>query len=237
LVSSGNDRQVLLWDVAQARLEAVLAVHDHAIDAVAFAHSGQWVATAGFEDKLCILDLTGDRAKRDLHGPCRDIRAIAISRDDRHVVVAGRDGMIRVWDVRAERLVREVAAHTQRVRALTFAQEDSQVISGGEDGVVRIWNWHTDDPGATLPRQPAKVMALVMCGPRVLATAGSDNAIRLWDLATRRELASLTGHTGSVAALAYQDGILASGGFDTYLRLWQVPELIDEGVRSAVRVR
>ena len=59
-----------------------------------------------------------------------------------------------------------------------------------------------------------------------MATAGSDNIIRLWDLSTRRELGQLTGHAGSVSALAYQDGILVSGGFDTFLRIWQVPDQV-----------
>ena len=80
-------------------------------------------------------------------------------------------------------------------------------------------------------------MTLVKCGPQVLATAGSDNTIRLWDLAARKELGQLTGHLGSVAALAYQNGTLVSGGYDTFLRFWTVPTQLDEGVRSAERVR
>ena len=228
LVSSGNDRQVLLWDVAHARLEAVLAVHDHAIDAVAFAHSGQWVATAGFEDKLCILDLTGNTAKRVLHGPCRDIRAIAISSDDRHVAAAGRDGIVRVWDVRTEQLVREVAAHTQRVRALTFSQGDSQLISGGEDRVVR----------SGIGKRTIRVRPCLDNRPK--SWRGDVRSPRACD-GRERQRDSLVGsghppgtdtidrahRFGGRVGLPGWDP--ASGGFDTYLRLWQVPELIDEG--------
>jgi hypothetical protein len=50
-------------------------------------------------------------------------------------------------------------------------------------------------------------------------------------------LGQLTGHVGSVSALAYQDGTLVSGGFDTFLRIWQIPSEVEEGVRSARRVQ
>ena len=57
----------------------------------------------------------------------------------------------------------------------------------------------------------------------MVATAGSDNLIHLWDLTARRDLGQLPGHTGSVSALAYRDGVLVSGGFDTFVRIWQIP--------------
>jgi WD40 repeat protein len=237
LVSSGNDRRVLMWDVATGSLSRQLAEHDHAIGAVAFSHSGRWVATAGFEDQLCILDLTAAAQETDIPCGCADIRAIAISFDDRYVAVGGRNGVIRLWDLAENQLVRENKAHAQRIRAIAFAQEDSQLISGSEDRTVRVWNWRTDDQSYALPPQSAKILAMVSCGPQVLATAGSDNIIRLWDLSTRQELGQLTGHTGSVSALAFQDGILVSGGFDTFLRIWHVPSPVDEGVRSAQRVK
>ncbi|MHB0957208.1 MAG: WD40 repeat domain-containing protein [Pirellulaceae bacterium] len=237
LVSSGNDRCVLIWDVASGGGGRLLAKHHHAIGTMAFSHSGRWVATAGFEDQLCILELAEGAVEKNIPCECSDIRAIAISNDDRYVAVGGRDGVLRVWDLVEQRLVRESKAHTLRIRAIVFTQEDSQLISGSEDRTVRVWNWKTDDQSYTLPSQSAKILALVSCGPQVLATAGSDNIIRLWELATRRELGQLTGHTGSVAALAYQDGLLVSGGFDTFLRIWHVPVQVDEGVRSAQRVK
>lgn len=109
------------------------------------------------------------------------------------------------------------------------------MISGGEDRIVHIWNWGTDDSVYELPRMRAKILAIVTCGPQILATAGSDNMIYLWNLTTREQLGQLAGHNGSVAALAYQDGTLVSGGFDTQLRVWTVPQQVDDGVRSAQR--
>ena len=75
---------------------------------------------------------------------------------------------------------------------------------------------------SSLSTAPAKVLALAAYAPGRLATAGSDNQIRLWDLAAQRETARLSGHTGSVAALDSSGEILVSGSFDTTVRIWRL---------------
>jgi WD40 repeat protein len=59
---------------------------------------------------------------------------------------------------------------------------------------------------------------------RALATAGSDGAVRLWDVATRRPLAELW-HQGKAGQLAFSaDGAtLATTAFEERLiKLWDV---------------
>jgi WD40 repeat protein len=56
---------------------------------------------------------------------------------------------------------------------------------------------------------------------RYLATAGRDEAIRVWDAARGKLVRSLQGHAGTVRALAYSPGgRLASAGDDMAVRLW-----------------
>jgi WD40 repeat protein len=57
-----------------------------------------------------------------------------------------------------------------------------------------------------------------------LATGSDDKAVRLWDVGTRHQIGTLTGHTESVESMAFSpDGhILATGGDDGTARLWDV---------------
>ncbi|MDT9196460.1 WD40 repeat domain-containing protein, partial [Limnospira sp. PMC 1245.20] len=59
---------------------------------------------------------------------------------------------------------------------------------------------------------------------QTLASGSSDNTVRLWDVATGRELRQLTGHTNSLLSVSFSpDGqTLASGSSDNTVRLWDV---------------
>jgi WD40 repeat protein len=59
---------------------------------------------------------------------------------------------------------------------------------------------------------------------KTLASGNQDRTVRLWDVATGKENATLKGHKTSVYAVAYSpDGrTLASGSADTKIRLWDV---------------
>ncbi|MFJ4982319.1 helix-turn-helix domain-containing protein [Streptomyces sp. NPDC088732] len=60
---------------------------------------------------------------------------------------------------------------------------------------------------------------------RLLASAGSDRTVRLWDVASRTAAAVLTGHHGPVRSVVFSpDGLLlASASTDGTVRLWSVP--------------
>jgi WD40 repeat protein len=58
---------------------------------------------------------------------------------------------------------------------------------------------------------------------QLLASSGGDGTVRLWEAASRRLLATLSGHTGVVGAVALSaDGqLVASSSFDGTVRLWE----------------
>jgi len=85
-----------------------------------------------------------------------------------------------------------------------------------------------------LQSHPAKVFTLAEYTPGRIASGGSDNDIRLWDLGTRRLLGQLQGHTGSVASLAIDRGRLVSGSFDTTVRIWSREEIQREESRPFI---
>ena len=139
------------------------------------------------------------------------------------MAVAGRSGQIRVWSTSDWQVVLEIDADQQRLRNLAYSPDGAKLAAAGTGGRIGLWDAHSGKLLHKLTAKPAKIMSLAFCGDELLATGGSDNTVRIWDLTKPAERWSLPGHSGSVAALACdpQTGVLASGSFDTTIRVWQ----------------
>jgi WD40 repeat protein len=57
-----------------------------------------------------------------------------------------------------------------------------------------------------------------------LASGSYDKTIKLWEVASGREVRTLSGHTWDVTSVAFSpDGrLLASGSYDNTIKLWDV---------------
>ena len=137
--------------------------------------------------------------------------------------MAGRSGQIRVWSTSDWQVVLEIDADQQRLRNLAYSPDGAKLAAAGDGRRIGLWDARSGKLLHRLTAKPAKIMSLAFCGDDLLATGGSDNTVRIWDLTKPAERWSLPGHSGSVAALACdpQTGVLASGSFDTTIRVWQ----------------
>ncbi len=116
----------------------------------------------------------------------------------------------------------------QTVMAVAFLPDGRIVTRSGRDSVLRFWDADTGKalreaplPGATL----GSPFAISPDGKRVVTvTSNPPNVVKVSDLETGRELATLTGHGGIVSSLAFsRDGRwLATGATDNAVMVWDM---------------
>jgi WD40 repeat protein len=58
----------------------------------------------------------------------------------------------------------------------------------------------------------------------LLASAGADNTVRLWNAQTGEHLRTYLGHTGIINSVVFSPDsrVLASGGQDNVIKRWRV---------------
>ncbi|HEY0350040.1 MAG TPA: WD40 repeat domain-containing protein, partial [Pyrinomonadaceae bacterium] len=90
-------------------------------------------------------------------------------------------------------------------------------------GQVVFWNPETGQQLGAIKGHGKGITDVVFSrDAKMIASAGTDNTIKLWDVGTQRELRTLTGHTANIESMDFSpDGkLLASAGDDGSTLLW-----------------
>ena len=124
----------------------------------------------------------------------------------------------------------QVQAHTHWVNDIVLTQNNSTLVSCSSDVTVKAWRPEAQDghTAKTVGAHSDYVKCLSSPGPNAswVASGGLDHKIFLWDLdkasqTLEIDIGKVEGVTkGSVYALSARDSILASGGPESVVRLW-----------------
>ncbi|MEV6482471.1 TIR domain-containing protein [Streptomyces sp. NPDC051576] len=224
LATASSDGDIYLWNAATGEYQRELDVETDHVWAEAFSADGRILATANDDDTVRLWYRSTGAHVATLTEHYGRVRTIAFRADGAALATGCDDRKVRVWDMDGHRLIAELGGHTDRVYAVAFAADGSWLASASWDGTAVIWRDGEIDHRLT--GHTGKIWTAAAHPRRaLLATAGDDRAIRLWNPDTGEQTAALTGHTGRVLAVAFSpDGsLLAGAGEDGTVRLWDVP--------------
>jgi WD40 repeat protein len=159
-----------------------------------------------------------------------------------------RDFAWRLLRRQARREIRTLQGHQQRLCAAALSPDGRLLATASLDGALKLWDLGADQEPATLPapQAPLRQLAFAPDGKTLVGIARlpanpPKMEVRLWDVGRRQETLTVTlpGRPGAVALSA---GLLACGGADGAVRLWDVATGKERGplcgpaaVLSAVR--
>jgi WD40 repeat protein len=228
LYSAGDDGRVLEWKYEfPVRSREVIRV-PYAVRSISVSADQKLLAIGGFSEEILIWDLATNTLRHRLNCDCSDQRCVRFSPDGSRVLCGGRDGEVVVWDTQTGSLLASAKLHGGRIKTAGFSVDGSRVTSVGEDRQVIRFDVATGEVVFRRELGKAKLHALCLVNDSLVAAAGSDNRIRLYDAIADGVVAELEGHTGTVAVLVPCGEFLASGSFDTTVRIWDL-EAIGRG--------
>jgi WD40 repeat protein/serine/threonine protein kinase len=199
---------------------ATLGAHSNAVSVMAFAPSGDLLATGDLAGGLKVWSVRERgllAARWDDH---QDLLALAFSPDGRLLAAGGADECVRVYEAARLRPLSPPLTHSNLVVALDFSADGQRLRVCSRDELV--W-WDIAEARRTKQQKfDAHYRTVLAPGSELVAVPESGGAIHLYDTAsgavTVRDTAAQT-----VSALAFSpDGQRLYAGCDGYARGWDL---------------
>ncbi len=233
------------WNVASGKSTASFngladpnLVLSSGIYCVVYSPDGKTLAS-GHEDNLIRLwDAASGKITTTLKADSGDgIYSVTFSPDGKTLASGGHNGTIRLWDVARGKSTATLTTggSGNPVYSLAFSSEGRTLAAGCNMEGGMLWDMASGKNTAKLKfdradsaslKSPDDTVYSVAFSPdgKTLGLGCANGLIGLWDVASAKKIAVLSGHAALVRALAFSPNgdLLASVSDDSNVKLWEV---------------
>ena len=173
---------------------------------VALSPDGKLLAMGDYASEIHIWQLADRQKLFTCHGHTRPVWGLAFSPNATRLYSSSDDETVRVWDTTNGRLQQTLTGHTGMIRSLALSPDGTLIATPSYDQTIKIWQvsskQYSVNSNQSDDQQPLN----------------TDH----WSLDT---VTTLTAHTDYVRAVAFSpdNTLLATGGGDKIIRIWQIP--------------
>lgn len=234
--TAGSDGAIRIWETATGKAIHPRVGHTSRVDILRFSPDGKKLRSFARDLRALEWDLTSGTEKELLRTPPRlPFRgwplATAVSDNFQVLAFAGcydsygkSDAHVRVYDLTGKQLCFWNGSSDGLSRGFALSADGKHAAAGGSDG-IHVWKVSAGEKLAHLPMSHKEINFLTFSSRgELLASAGREGTLRLWDLNTKKELRhwrhQAQGNLGGGLVFSPDDRLVAAPG--SPIGVWQV---------------
>jgi len=239
LATASDDGTARIFDAARGTELLSLSGHSARVYSITFSPDGSRVATASEDNTTRVWDAVTGKELLTLSGHGEGIvgglfpgvQAAAFSPDGKQLATVGADGNAILWDALTGKQLGSFSNKGIGITNVAFSPEGKHLVITtdqppaavtGQDATTQLWDLRTNKKIFTAT-QAVRIWGLGFSydGKR-FATGGFGGLVKIRDAATGQEVLDLSGHTGTVVAVAFRpdDQLIATASIDGTTKIW-----------------
>ena len=177
-----HESDSFLWDIKDA--------HKTGVSCVKMSHNQKYIASGGVNGSVRIWDVRFRNIVCQFKEHTHTVNGIVIYSDNRHALSCSRDRSFICWDLGNQQ---RISCHRQQfggINDIILSKDQQSVITVGSDKGITFWDLRKKssiDKINNAHDSDINCIKLSHCG-RIMATAGKDCVIKLWDIRNLKPL-------------------------------------------------
>ena len=222
--STANMWDVKLWDVSTGTELRSLTGHSSVVDAVAFSPDGKTLAASASET-ISLWDVSTGTELRTLTWPSSSVVSLAFSPDGK-TLAAGGLYEVKLWQLSTGTELRTFTGHSDWVRSVVFSPDGKTLASGSWDTTIKLWEVSTGTELRTLKGHSGMItsVAFSLNGKNFVSGSRDTTPIKVWEVASGKELASLIAFDEHDWIIVTPDGLFDGPPGAWNKLIWRAPE-------------